>query len=68
MGATYAAVSIAAHRVLIAEPGALPWVFPAALVTLCLVPTIVFVAVDPPTRQVLRDLLARKRSRFNTGG
>jgi hypothetical protein len=68
MGATYAVVSIAAHRVLIADPGALPWVFPAALVTLCLVPTIVFVAVDPPTRQVLRDLLARKRSRFNTGG
>jgi hypothetical protein len=68
MGATYAAVSIAAHRVLIADPAALPWVFPSALLILCLLPTLVFVAVDPPTRQVLRDLLARKRSRFNTGG
>jgi hypothetical protein len=68
MGATYAAVSIAAYRILIADPGALPWVFPSAVLTLCLLPTIVFVAVDPPTRHVLRDLLAKRRSRYNTGG
>ena len=69
MGATYAAVSIAARRVLIADAGALWWVFPAALLALCIVPTIVFLAVDPPSRDVLRDrLVRRRRSRFNTGG
>ena len=69
MGATYAAVSIASHRVLVADPSALPWVFPAALFVLCAIPTIVFLAVDPPSRDVLRQLIARKsRSRFNTGG
>ena len=68
MGATYAAMSIAAHRVLIAEPGAAVGVSGGArdLVhwyqRLCSSPSI------PPTRQVLRDLLARKRSRFNAGG
>jgi hypothetical protein len=69
MGATYAAVSTAAFRVLVEDPGALAWVFPSALLTLCLLPTVVFVAVDPPTRQVLRALLVRqRRSRFDTGG
>jgi hypothetical protein len=67
MGATYAAVSIAAHRLLAANRSALPWVFLFALLMMCVIPTIVFVAVDPPTRDVLRNLLARQR-RFNTGG
>ncbi len=57
MGATYAGVVLAAHRVLAADPGAVAWVFPAGLVTLCLIPTIVFLAVDPPTRRALRARL-----------
>ena len=69
MGATYAAVSIGSHRVLIGDPSALPWVFAAALFGLCVIPTIVFLAVDPPSRDVLRGLFARyRRSRFNAGG
>jgi hypothetical protein len=53
MGATYASVALAAHRLLDRDPGALAWVFPASLTILCLVPTLVFLAVDPPTRRVL---------------
>ena len=50
MGATYAAVAIAAHRALSASPAAFAWVFPTAFVILCVVPSLVFIAVDPPTR------------------
>jgi hypothetical protein len=62
MGATYAAVALASREVLAADAGALAWVFPAALLTLCLVPTIVFLAVDPYTRRALRRHLTRSRS------
>jgi hypothetical protein len=68
MGATYAAVALASYRVLATDPAALPWVFPAALATLCAIPTLVFLAVDPPTRRILHALLARRRSPFDTGG
>jgi hypothetical protein len=57
MGATYAAVTLAAHRVVIADPSAVTWVFVAALVVLCVVPTLVFLAVDPPARRFVRDRL-----------
>jgi hypothetical protein len=50
MGATYAAVALGAHRLLADEPAALLWVFPAGVLVLCVVPTLVFLAVDPPTR------------------
>jgi hypothetical protein len=58
MGATYAGVTLAAHRILAADPGAAAWVFVAALVVLCVVPTLVFLAVDPPARRFLRDRLS----------
>lgn len=58
MGATYAAVAIAAHRILVRDARALSWVFPAGLVVLCLVPTLVFLAVDAPTRRLLRRRFA----------
>jgi len=62
MGATYAAVALAAHRLLVVEGGSLVWIFPAGLVILCLIPTAVFLAVDPPTREFLRRSLAGSRS------
>ncbi|MEO8678341.1 MAG: hypothetical protein ABI665_04800 [Vicinamibacterales bacterium] len=69
MGGTYAAVSLASHQVLAVDPAALLWVFPAALVTMCLLPSLVFLAVDPPARHALKGLLARApRSTFKTGG
>jgi hypothetical protein len=57
MGATYAAVTIAAHRVLTNDPGALVWVFAAAFGILCVIPSLVFIAVDPPTRAFFRGRL-----------
>jgi hypothetical protein len=63
MGATYAGVVLAAHRVLALDPGAVAWVFPAAIVTLCAIPTAVFLAVDPPTRRTLRARLTRRGGR-----
>jgi hypothetical protein len=62
MGATYAAVVLAAHRQLTEDPGAFAWVFPAAFVVLCVIPSVVFIAVDPPTRHFLRERLRRFRS------
>jgi hypothetical protein len=59
MGATYAAVVLAAYRELAANPAAFAWVFPAAFVVLCTVPTLVFIAVDPPTRRFLRERVRR---------
>lgn len=58
MGATYAAVTLAAHRILASHPTAVAWVFAAALVTLCVVPTLVFLAVDAPARRFVRDRLS----------
>jgi hypothetical protein len=55
MGATYAAVVIASERVLAGNPGAVVWVFPAAAIVMCVVPSLVFLAVDPPTRALLRE-------------
>jgi hypothetical protein len=55
MGATYAAVALIGHRILAQDERALMWLFPSALVALCAIPTIVFVAVDPPTRRYLRE-------------
>jgi hypothetical protein len=69
MGATYAGVALMSHRALVGDPGALIWVFPTALVAMCLLPSMVFLAVDPTARRALRDLVARApRSTFNTGG
>ena len=59
MGATYAAVVLAADRLLTANPGAFVWVFFAGFVILCTIPTGVFIAVDPPTRRFLRERLGR---------
>jgi hypothetical protein len=53
MGATYAAVALAAQIILARDPAALAWVFPLGLVVLCVVPTIVLVAVDPVTRRAI---------------
>ena len=63
MGATYAAVSLGAHRALAANPGAFAWAFPAAFVVLCVVPSLVFIAVDPPTRRFLRERIRGTRPR-----
>jgi len=59
MGATYAAVVLAAHALLALDGRAVAWVFPAALLTLCVVPSLVFLGVDPPSRHALRRLLTR---------
>jgi hypothetical protein len=63
MGATYALVTLAAHRVLAQDGAALVWVFPAGLATMCVVPSLVFLAVDPPTRRVMRGRLLRGENR-----
>jgi hypothetical protein len=55
MGATYAAVALGAHRALADNPAAFAWAFPAAFLVLCVVPSLVFIAVDPPTRRFLRE-------------
>jgi hypothetical protein len=59
MGATYAAVALAAHRVLLNDAGSFAWTFTTAFVVLCVVPSLVFIAVDPPTRRFLRARLRR---------
>ncbi len=59
MGATYAGVALGAHRALAADAAAFVWAFPAACVILCTIPSLVFIAVDPPTRQFLRARLRR---------
>jgi hypothetical protein len=59
LGATYAGLAVASHRLLAADAQALIWVFPAALATLCAVPSLVFLAVDPSTRRALRGRLTR---------
>jgi hypothetical protein len=61
MGSTYAAVAVAAYRMLADNPGAFVWAFPAAFVILCIVPGLVFVGVDPPTRQFVRQRMGRLR-------
>jgi hypothetical protein len=45
---------LAAHRVLAQNPAAIVWIFPAALIVMCVIPSLVFLAVDPPTRVLLR--------------
>ena len=62
MGATYAAVVLWAYRVLAADGGALVWVLPSAFAILCLLPSLVFLAVDPPARRALRARLTEARS------
>jgi hypothetical protein len=57
MGATYAAVALACHRVLLRDAASVVWVFPVGLIVLCAVPTLVFLAVDPPARRLLRERL-----------
>ena len=56
MGATYAGVALAAHKLLAGGTGRVAWVFPAGFAALCIVPTLVFLAADPPTRRVLRGM------------
>jgi hypothetical protein len=55
MGATYAAVTLAAHRILANDAAAFVWTFAAAFLLLCAVPSLVFIAVDEPTRVFLRE-------------
>jgi len=62
MGATYAAVTLTSYRVLAVDPGAFAWVFPAAFVLLCVVPAVVFIAVDPPTRRFFQSRSLKQRS------
>ena len=57
MGATYAAVALACYRVLLRDAAWVVWVFPAGLIVLCAVPTLVFLAVDPPARRLLLERL-----------
>lgn len=57
MGATYAAVALWAAAVLPLQPAALPRVFALGLLVLCTLPTLVFLAVDPPAREFLRRVL-----------
>ena len=57
MGATYAAVALASYPVLLRDAASVVWVFPVGLVVLCTVPTLVFLAVDPPARRLLRERL-----------
>jgi hypothetical protein len=66
MGATYAAVVLASERVLTRDPGAVAWVFPAAVVVMCVVPSLVFLAVDPPTRALMRERWAGAGARRAT--
>ena len=54
MGATYAAIVLASEGVLSGHPGAVAWVFPSSVIVMCVVPSLVFLAVDPPTRALLR--------------
>jgi hypothetical protein len=57
MGVTYAAVALASYHLLLRDAASVVWVFPVGLVVLCAVPTLVFLAVDPPARRVLRERL-----------
>jgi hypothetical protein len=59
MGATYAGVTLAAYRILARDGSAFAWTFPAAFIVLCAVPTLVFIAVDPPTRRFFRERRVR---------
>jgi hypothetical protein len=43
--------------VLVADPQSVAWVFLVALFLLCLVPTLVFLAVDPPARRFVKERL-----------
>jgi hypothetical protein len=54
MGGTYAAVTLASYVILSANADAIVWVWPLALVTMCAIPSAVFLAIDPPTRRALR--------------
>jgi len=63
MGATYAGVTLGAHSVLALDGAAIVWVFPVGLATMCVIPSLVFLAVDPPTRRVLRGRLFRRAYR-----
>ena len=62
MGATYAGMAIAAHRALTDDPVAFVWAFPVAFLVQCTVPSLVFIAVDPPTRRFLRRRMAGLRA------
>jgi hypothetical protein len=66
MGATYAAVTLTAYRILAHDANAFAWIFTAALIVLCVVPSLVFLAVDPPTRNVLRGRGARRAAPVST--
>lgn len=57
MGFTYAGVTLVAHRVVISDPQSVAWVFLVALFVLCLLPTLVFLAVDPPARRFVKERL-----------
>jgi hypothetical protein len=63
MGATYAAVTLTASDLLGSNPGRLLWVFPASVIVMCAVPSLVFIAVDPPTRTLFRERSFRQRHR-----
>jgi hypothetical protein len=63
MGATYAGVALASQSVLVPDAAAIVWVFPAAFATMCVIPSLVFVAVDPPTRHTLRARLFHAEDR-----
>ncbi|HET9369799.1 MAG TPA: hypothetical protein VFO19_06110 [Vicinamibacterales bacterium] len=60
MGATYAGVTLAASRILSASPEAVAWVFPASLILMCVIPTAVFLAVDPISRVALVNQMRRR--------
>jgi hypothetical protein len=60
MGATYAAVTLAAYRILAINGGAFAWTFPTAFIVLCMPPTLVFIAVDPPTRRFFQERRSRR--------
>jgi hypothetical protein len=48
--------------VLANDPAAVLWVFLICRVILCIIPTVVLLAVDPPSRHALRASDSRNRS------
>jgi hypothetical protein len=56
IGATYSAATILGWRSVQNDPHTFVWIFPAALVALCVIPTIVHFSLDPEARRVLTPL------------
>lgn len=60
MGATYAAVAIAAFQLLTAGGASFGAIFAGGLAALCIVPTLAFLALDPSAYHAFRATFARR--------